>query len=105
MEKFIDLVSWVKTGACSSCNSYIYTIPVAVDADIEAHLAPIGPLTYDLSKYKIVKLETDFILISSRLTTNKITVKFKSKADETKGIFDTHLARYISAKLGQEIEV
>lgn len=103
--KFYDVIEFTKITSCSSCSTFTYTLPFPVDVEVEQALLPIGTLKYDLSKYKIVKIDNENMQISSRLGTNKLIVKFKQDPDRNKAVFDTHLAAYAELKTGLKIEV
>ena len=104
-QKFADLVPSTKVSACPSCASYVYTLPFALNADVQESLAPLGNVKYDLKKYKIFKIDNENFVISSRINTNKITVKFKTDIDNNKKLFEIHLAGYVELKMNCKIEV
>ena len=103
--KFYDIIESAKITSCSSCLSYAYTLPFPIDAEIGPALLPLGSLKYALEKYKLVKIDNDLFTISSRLGSNRITIKFKKDFASNKNLFETHLAAYAELKLGLEIEL
>lgn len=103
--KFYDVIEFTKVTSCSSCSTFIYTLPFPVDVEVEQSFLPIGTLKYDLSKYRIVKIDNDAMQISGRIGTNKITVKFKQDVATNKNLFELHLAAYAEIKTGLKIEV
>lgn len=103
--KFYDVIEFTKITSCSSCSTYVYTLPFPVDIEVEQAFLPLGALKYDLKKYKIVKIDNDSLQISGRLGTNKFTVKFKQDVATNKNLFEIHLAAYAEIKTGLKIEV
>lgn len=102
--KFYDVIECIKIASCTSCSTFVYTLPFPVDIEVEQALLPIDKLKYDLSKYKIVKIDNEIYQISSRLGTNKITVKFKKDIATSKSYFEQVLTPYAEIKTGLKIE-
>lgn len=103
--KFYDIIEFSKISSCSSCSTYVYTLPFPVDKEVEQAFLPLGALKYDLNKYKIVKIDNDSLQIAGRLGTNTLTVKFKQDVSNSKNLFEIHLAAYAESKMGLKIEV
>lgn len=103
--KFYDIIEFTKISSCSSCSTFIYTLPFPVDIEVEQFFLPLGNMKYDLKKYRIVKIDNDAMQIAGRIGTNKLNVKFKKDMANNKKLFEIHLAAYAELKSGIKIEV
>lgn len=104
--KFSEAVQIRKMGACTSCATFIYSLPTNLTMDIESFLLPFGKLSYNLSKCKIVRMDNEIISISdSRIGKHTFKVKFKKDKDKYKELFDIHIAAFIEKEMGITIEL
>lgn len=101
--KFDDLVTMRRATPCPTCQSFIYTLTVPLDADIEDALSVFGNLMYPMDKSKIIMLDSEAITISSMVGRTELKVKYKRNAEALKIAFRARLSVYLSKKLNVEV--
>jgi hypothetical protein len=101
--KFDSVVKIRRATACPTCQSFIYTLPVSIESDIEAAIHVFGNLTYPLNKFKIILLDSEALTISSMLGRTELRIKFKRNAEQLKIAVRAQLCTYLSEKMKTEV--
>jgi len=97
---FKELVQAKQLHGCKTCRTMQYTMPQPISKKIADYLLPFGKLVYDLEVYSIIKMETDAILLQSRLGSVDIHIKFKDKDDlRIVSLLEVQLAAYLQDEL------
>jgi hypothetical protein len=89
-----------KATLCPRCNSFIYHLPVAIDATVAESLVLFGNPVYPLDKFKILKIESEGIAIDSSLGKKEVRVKFKKNAVSMSALFRASLLSWVESKVG-----
>jgi hypothetical protein len=89
-----------KATTCPRCNSFIYYLPLPVEAGLAGHFSVFGEPIYPLDRFKIFKIETEGILIDSMVGRSEIRVKFKQNAISMSALFRAALLEWVQSKVG-----
>jgi hypothetical protein len=95
---FEDIVDIVRYAGCHACETYTYTLPCSLDVDFEDFLVGLGKLKYPLARFKMIRMDNDFIRLTSRVGRNWLEIKFKKEREEKQPLFNVQLAAYVEAK-------
>lgn len=93
-KKFSDVIECVKINACTSCETYRYTLPLPITKEIDFYLLCFGPLKYSLEKVSIIKLDNDYMRIEGQVGLTTLVIKFKKDIAQKK-IMEVQLANYL----------
>ena len=96
--KFSEIVDVAKFSSCKTCSTYVYTIPCSLDSDFEIFMKPLGGTKYPLNQISLIRMETDFIKVASRIGINWLDVKYKTEEAKYRPLFETQLASYVGVK-------
>jgi len=103
---FSEIVDIRKTGACETCRTYSYTLPINLTTAIGNFLLPIGKVIYNLDKCKIIRIENEAITLSgARVGTNSLKVKFKRNPKVYQELFNIHLAAFLESEMNISIKL
>jgi hypothetical protein len=104
--RFDEVIKSRKVGACSTCGTYVYTLPVNMTVNIGDYFLVLGSLSYNLQKCTLIRMDNKIITISdARVGSNTLRVKFKKEIDKYKELFDIHLAAFVESEMGVIIEM
>lgn len=102
---FKDIVDVARASHCALCETYVYTLPCALDRRIEFHMAAIGRPKYSLDQTQMLRIENEWLIMVGRLGRPFFDVKFHKEAEKNKPLFDLILAGFISEVQGITVTI
>ena len=82
--RFDQVIDVTKHAQCATCNTYIYTLPCEIDVDFGDYLTGVGNLKYPLRKVKMVRMQNENLVMTSRVGRRWLEVKFHRKMEQLK---------------------
>lgn len=103
--KFDQVIDIAKHSNCATCETYIYTLPCAIEVDFGDFIQSVGKLVHPLNKIQLLRVKNEYLTIASRLGTRTLEIKFLQSMADIKPLLELGLAGYVSEKQDINIEM
>ena len=100
---FKDVIDVAQHSTCKSCETLVYTLPCNIDESFEDFMFSVGGTEYPLKKIKMLRIDNEYLTVTSRVGRNWLEVKFKKNRRKMKPLWDLAVAAYVQSKNNIEI--